>query len=562
VANEYSSSVSRIDAARGAVVHTAPVDGRPTSLLSSAGRIWVGTRRVEPHAGGTLRLLHTRPLSIDPAVNIDLGPFQSDGFTRDTLVTFNHAPGAQGLLLVPDLALTLPMPTNGGRTYTFRLRAGIRYSTGELVRAADFRRALERLFRLQTPPAAFITGIGGSRACRRNRCDLSRSIVADEAAHTVTIHLTAPDANFLEKLTGPWTSPVPAGTPWHVVRATPIPGTGPYRIAHATAREIRYVRNPYFREWSHAAQPAGQPDVIVMRFGLDPAREVREVESGRADWTADGVPAELIREVTTRFTSQLHTTAGSETQFLQLNATLPPFDDVRVRRALNYAIDRNVVVRLWGGPAVATATCQVLPPGVLGFRRYCPYTKRPRANGRWSGPDLATARRLVRASGTSGDEVIVWGSFEDFAVQHKVLPYVVSVLRRLGFRARAHLVPSSYFQHAGPRAFRRIQMTPPDWADNTAYNFFAPWLACDAALNHHWFCDRTLDRAIGDAQNLESSDPRAAAARWAAVDRTVVDRAAWVPLVNPRTFDFLSAEVGSYQHHPVLGLIADQLTVR
>ncbi|MFN2469682.1 MAG: ABC transporter substrate-binding protein [Gaiellaceae bacterium] len=258
----------------------------------------------------------------------------------------------------------------------------------------------------------------------------------------------------------------------------------------------------------------------------------------------------------------MHTRPGSETEFLQLNTTLPPFDDVRVRRALNHAIDRNVVVRLWGGPAVASATCQVLPPGVLGFRPYCPYTERPRSNGRWSRPDVAIARRLIAASGTSGDEVTVCGSSDDPIAQHRVVPYVVSVLRRLGFRARAHLMPSSYFERAGPGVFRRIQMTPPGWADNRAYNFFAVWLACDAALNHRWFCDRALDRAIEEAQSLESTDPHKAAARWAALDRKLVDRAAWVPLVNPRAIDFLSARVGNYQHHHVLGLIADQLTVR
>jgi peptide/nickel transport system substrate-binding protein len=275
-----------------------------------------------------------------------------------------------------------------------------------------------------------------------------------------------------------------------------------------------------------------------MRFGRDAAGEVREVENGRADWTADGVPAELVREVTTRFTSQLHATAGSDTEFLQLNTTLRPFDDVRVRRALNYAIDRSVIVRLWGGPAVATATCQVLPPGVLGFRRYCPYTKDSHPGGRWLRPDVATARRLVAASGMSDAEVTVWGASNDLNAQHKVVPYVVSLLDRLGFRARAHLVRSSYFEHAGRGAFRRIQVTPPGWADNTAYNFFAPWLTCDAVLNHHWFCDPALDRAIQAAQSVESTDPRAAAARWAALDRAVVDRAAWVPLVNPRTLDF------------------------
>jgi ABC-type transport system substrate-binding protein len=107
--------------------------------------------------------------------------------------------------------------------------------------------------------------------------------------------------------------------------------------------------------------------------------------------------------------------------------------------------------------------------------------------------------------------------------------------------------------------FRTIQMTPRGWADTAPY--FAPWFACDSPYNHHWFCVPALDRKIVETQALEATDPRAAAAEWAALDRLVTDRAAWVPLVNPRAIDFLSACVGNYQHHPVLGLIADQLTV-
>jgi ABC-type transport system substrate-binding protein len=125
-----------------------------------------------------------------------------------------------------------------------------------------------------------------------------------------------------------------------------------------------------------------------------------------------------------------------------------------------------------------------------------------------------------------------------------------------------HLVPPDYFANAPASVFRRIQMTPPGWADETPYNFFAPWLTCAAAYNHGWFCDPRLDREIGRAQALESTDPRGAAARWATLDRLVTDAAAWVPLVNPRQIDFVSARVRNYQHGPLGGIIADQLVVR
>jgi len=559
VANQYSSSVSLIDPRGNKSLETLRVGGGPTALVSAAGQVWVGTRALRSHRGGTLLLLHTRPLSLDPALQVDLPPSQSNGLTNDALLTYAQAGGAQALQLIPDLAVSVPASTDHGTTYTFRLRPEIRYSNGRPVRAKDFRRALERLFRLDSPLSGNYLAIVGATRCTRIRCDLSDGVQTDEEARTITFHLRGPDPDFLSNLTSIATTPVPAGTSFHDVGSTPIPGTGPYVIAAANKQRIRYVRNRRFREWSHAAQPNGNPDEIVMRYGLSPAQEVRAVERGQADWTADGVPAALIPEVTTHFAAQTHTLLTSETDFLQLNTTLAPFTDKRARQALNLAINRRVIVRMYGGPAAATPTCQVLPPGLLGYRRYCPYTRRLGGNKRWRAPDLARALRLVAASGTRGAQVTVWVSTADGPRATAVVLYTVKVLRRLGYRARAHFVSPSFFQNASPTMFRKIQMTLPGWLDPTPYGFFGIWFLCSAQSNHHWFCDRGLDAAIQQAHTAETTDTRAASALWTKIDHELVDRAAWVPLVNPHAIDFISARVHNYEAHPALGLLADQV---
>jgi DNA-binding SARP family transcriptional activator/ABC-type transport system substrate-binding protein len=558
VANEYSSTVSRIDARSGRVTGTTPVGGAPTALVSAAGRVWVGTRSLGAHRGGTLVLLHTRPLSLDPALQVDLPPLQSNGLTYDALLTNPHIGGAQALHFFPDLAVSVPVPTNQGMTYTFRLRPGIRYSDGRLVRTGDFRRAIERLFRVEYEWSGNYRSIIGANACTARRCDLARGIATDDGARTITFHLRTPDPGFLQNMTSMATAPVPPGTPFRDTSASPIPGTGPYVVASANEHEVRYVRNPRFREWSHAAQPDGNPDVIVMRYGLTQAQEAREVEDGKADWTADGVPAALQREVMTRFPAQLHQLQAAETDFLRLNTTQPPFNDLRVRRALNLAIDRAAIVHMYG-PAVATPTCQVLPPSSLGYRRYCPYTRTPRADGRWTAPDLARARRLVAASGTRGEQITVWGASDGPVHESTVVPYTVSVLRRLGYRARARLVPSSYFDHH-PRVPPKIQLIPNGLANGSTFEFFTN--ACSARANHRWFCDPRVDRTIREANTLEARNPRAAGILWARIDREFVDRAAWVPLVNSRWIDFVSARVHNYEADPSLGLIADQVSLR
>jgi YVTN family beta-propeller protein len=556
VANEYSSSVSRIDVRRNAVVGTSAVPGGPTALAAADGRVWVGTRALDEHHGGTLVLLHTRPLSLDPALQGDLPPQQSNGLTYDALLGSIPVGGTEQL--VPNLAENVPTATDDETTYVFRLRHGLHYWTGQPVRAGDFRRAIERLFRVRSGWSGNYQNILGANDCMTKRCDLARGIVTDDAARTITFHLSAPDRYFLATMTSMATAPVPPGTPFRPLNATAIPGTGPYVVASASKREIRYVRNPYFRKWSHAAQPDGNPDVIVMRYGLTPTQEAREVENGKADWTADGIPAVLQQKVLTRFPAQLHYLPVAETDFFRVNTTRAPFNDLRVRQALNLAIDRAALVRMWGS-AVATPTCQVLPPTFLGYHRYCPYTRNPRPDGRWTAPDLARARRLVAASGTQGEQITVWGASDGPVHENTVVPYTVGVLRRLGYHTRARLVPSNYWDHH-PRVFKTMQLIEDGLANGTTFDFFENF-ACNAPGNTHFFCNHRLDPAFRETNALEANDPRAAAVQWSRIDRELVDQAAWVPLVNVRWVDFVSARVHNYEADPTVGFIADQASL-
>ena len=299
VANQYSGTVSRIDPKRNAVVGTTSVGGAPTALAAAGGKLWVGVRPRAQHRGGTLVMLTSTPLSIDPAAETGVPPFQNLGLTSDGLVTYNHVSGPNGLQVVPDLAISLPTPTDGGMTYTFRLRPGIRYSDGRFVRASDFRRADRALL----PPA-----LARSRPSRRHRrCICMRGAEGDRVrsqprgGHGRCLRHRDVPPQRPRSVTSSRTSRT-AALPFRFRRAprcgasgfTPIPGTGPYKVASADRHHIRYVRNPFFREWSHAAQPAGNPDEIVWRFGLSPAQQVRAIEQGRADWMADPVPGALL----------------------------------------------------------------------------------------------------------------------------------------------------------------------------------------------------------------------------------------------------------------------------
>jgi YVTN family beta-propeller protein len=562
VANEFSQTLTRLDVRRSRVAATFHLGQAPTALAETAGTVWVGTRAVASHRGGRLVLLsHGSFTSMDPALEYEIFPPQLHGLAYDALVAFDHTGGSRGLRLVPDLALALPTPGDGGRTYAFRLRPGIRYSDGRLVRAGDVRRGFERLYRVSSPITIHFGAIAGASECTSAACTLEHGIVVDNRSRSVVFHLTRPDAAFLYKLAFIFTAPVPPGTPWHELRTRPFPGTGPYRIAHATQSEVLLVRNRHFREWSHAAQPNGNPDSIVWRFGAPAAAEVRAIEAGRADWMFDKIPRTRLHEVKTRFAGQFHSNPAPQTDFLLIDTRLAPFDDRRVRRALNLAIDRGRIAQFYGGPSAATPTCQVLPPGIPGYRRYCPYTLHPTPTGRWTAPDVAAARALVAAAGADGATVELWGFSDDASVPPAAVRYIGSVLRRLGFHVHVGWTTHAGFNRLPGSVRRNINLLPNAWfADFPApSDFFDVYIACHAAYNGGRFCNPSLDRSMRAATALEVTDPRRASQLWSRIDRRAVDEAVWVPLVNPRIFDFVSRRVQNYQHNPMWGFLAQQV---
>jgi YVTN family beta-propeller protein len=572
VSNELAGTVARIDPARQAVVKTLTVGNPPQGLAVVDGSLWVGVRASgAQHRGGTLGVLVAKGEPnipggrLDPATLFTPEEVHILGLINDGLVAFQRVGGRQGATLVPDLALSLPTPTDGGRTYAFQLRRGIRYSTGVPVHASDFRRQLERVVRKGVAPEGFYGGIRGAKACaaRRAGCDLSSGIRVDDAAGTVTFRLIAPDPDFLYKLAMSFAVPVPPGTAVSALRK-PLPATGPYKVATFDGQQLRLVRNPRFQPV--AGRPGGYADAITLTFGVDRREAIRAVERGQADLVGtealSGAPRAQLDAIVTRYADQLHVDVQPLTLFMFLNTRVPPFDHLDARRALNYAVDRGAAVALHRGDRFAQATCQILPPNFPGYRPYCPYTAGAGADRPWTAPDLARARHLVSRSHTRGMPVTVLGPDTGYFAAHA--RRTSDVLDKLGYKTTLRLLPvDKYYAAAKPRNGKPPQIGPIFFVADypAASDFLQIVFSCAATEWPTPFCDPTSDRLMKRAQRLQAAG-RPSDAAWAQAERRIVNQAPVVPLTNLKSVSLVSRRVGNFQYSQQAGVLYDQLWVR
>jgi YVTN family beta-propeller protein len=574
ISNQYGGTVSRIAPATDGVARTIAVGSRPEAVAVAGGLVWVGARAAGTgHRGGTLNTVVAEwPDTVDPAqATLAIGTLE---LTNDGLTAYQRVGGSGSEQVVPDLAVSLPSPTDGGTTYTFRLRRGIRFSDGELVHPVDFRRALERDLILGPDPmygGPFADVVGGAAcAAHPSRCDLSRGVVTDDAANTVTFHLVAPNPEFLARLTLTDAVAVPADAPLRDVGLHALPATGPYMVRPGTTqREATLVRNPYFHEWSHAARPDGYPDRIVYRRAANPEAEITAIERGNADYSFDNVPPDRVSELQTRFASQLYVIPAPGTDELVLNTRVAPFTDVRVRRAINYAVDRATVAGLLGEGS--HPSCQALPPYFPGYRPYCPYTLDPNPAGVWHAPNLQRAERLIAASHTKGTPITIWdlGAWSNgYNGYSTVERYVVSLLDRLGYPTTVKDVsadPNAQPRFADSRTREQAALTESNpWYLSASQiiqvNFACPSFLPDSTGNANTseFCDQHVDAQIDSALAAESDNSPDTAALWAQADRTVTDRAPIVALTVGGSLSFVSARVHNFQNNLQIGPLLDQ----
>ncbi len=464
------------------------------------------------------------PDALDPGLSFTLEGATALHDSYIPLLTYAPKSGKAGTELIPGLAKALPKIDQGGRRYTLFLRPGLEYSDGTPVRASDFGFAIERLFRLNSPGSSFYTGIVGAERFAKTKKGAIEGISSDDRSGKIVIRLVEPSGVFSYVLGLQFAALLPPGTPAEDQTPNPPPATGPYVITKVRpGRSWEYERNPAWAANGEAMPqlPDGHVDKIELEVHSNPITQVDDVEKGKVDWMKNPPPPQRYAEIKDRFEgTQFREEPQISVYYFWMNTQAPPFDDVRVRRAVNYAVDPEALERIYAGTLEATQ--QVLPPQMPGYKKFDPYPH-----------NLAKAKKLIAEADPSDREITLWSL--NLPPTNEAGEYYQQVLESLGFDVNLKQVDgSNYFTVIGNSSTPDLDTGFANWLLDYPHpnDYFAPQLTGESILpagNTNWaqFDDPAVNaktRELGREQ-LGPQQER----EYAALDRTVMKQAPWAP---------------------------------
>jgi len=571
VANSGDGTVTRIDPRSPGKPVTIRVGGSPQSLVFSRGKVWVTVDEALAtlsQAGGTLRLASPPGTldHVDPAIAFYSSSWQVLDATCAKLLNYPDKPSPAGSRLEPEVAQSLPTRSADGKTYTFTIRHGFRFSqpSGAPVTAGTFRYSIERTLspKLKSPAQSYAADIVGAKAYMTGHAAHISGISVH--GNTLTVRLLSPAADLPARLALPFFCAVPTGTPVDPNGVRAIPSAGPYYVASYTPDQgIDLERNTNYR----GPRPH-HFNRIEITFGPSPSQVDEQVEAGSIDYTFTGpAPTDAARltraygagsRAARRGRQQYFTSTALNLDYILLNTTRPLFHDARLRRAVNYAVDRVALSRAGGVGTGASAgyaerpTDQYLPPGLPGFSdaHIYPLTGDAKAARKLVGnahptallytcntaPCERRAQILTTDLEAAGIDVVVAKKESLGALLNGIL------LTRKGAKWDIALA-------AGWNA---------DYPDPSDYlNLLIAGGGAGSALP---FDDAGYDRKVTAAATLSGPG------RYLTYGKLDVeasrDYAPWIPVGNAITQDFFSKRIGCQVYQPVYGMDLAALCLR
>jgi peptide/nickel transport system substrate-binding protein len=473
--------------------------------------------------------------SLDPGLSYSAECWQSLWNVYLSPYGYQHLNGRASSQIVPVLAEGMPDIFKGGRVYEFRLREGLRYSDGSLVQAGDFAYAIRRLYLLDSVGAPLFDDVVGASVAAARR-GLISGIETDDFTRSITVRLKRPSASFINALASLFATPVPQSTPIRDQTLEPIPSTGPYKISQVSwPRAFTLTRNRYFRPIETV--PATNPDRISVSVVKGGKVALDQLAAGDADYAGMPIAPASLEQAKRKNRLQLRAYTDASTHYFFMNTTQRPFNDVRVRRAVNYALDRRQLVEIFGGRAVPSEN--ILPPLYPSYIRHDLYPY-----------NLAKARALVQQAKTGGTRVTVFAPTQPVQARAAAL-YLVRQLRAIGLKPRSAvklLPPAQYWTAVGNKS-TRAQIGYSFWTQSipSPLAWFEPLLAGDetsglANTNYSFADSADLNTGIDRLARQPELTPEVNA-QWAALDRRAMRFAPLAPFLNTRSFDALSTRI-------------------
>jgi len=492
------------------------------------------------HEGGTLKGAYTSfPDYMDPQIS-----YTAEGWTAMRpvyipLLTYKHAAGEEGSEIIPGLAKELPKVTNGGKTYTMFLKSGLKYSNGEPIKAGDFKYAVERCFLTNSGGSPFYTSIVGAEEFAKTKKGGISGIKVNEKTGEIVINLEKPRGTFNNELALMFVAPVPQKTPDEDQSASPPPASGPYMIVNSQpGRGWEYERNPYWAKDNGKQMPeipSGHVDKIEIEVLRNQSTQVNEVESGKLNWIFDPPPTDRYTEVAEKLEgTQFRKEPTISTYYFWMNTKMAPFNDPKVRQAVNYAVDPAALERIYTGQIKGTQ--QILPPGMPGYEKYELYPH-----------DVAKAKEMIKEANPSDKEITVWTDSE--SPNNDAGTYYQGVLEEIGFKVELKILnPDNYFTVIGNETTPNLDTGFGDWFEDYPHpnDFFGPLLNTASIQptnnqNFSYTSVKPLDEKMEklDEELLEPEQEK----EYAALDKEYMELAPWAPYGTRTLSTFVSSNI-------------------
>ncbi|MEV0416132.1 ABC transporter substrate-binding protein [Streptomyces sp. NPDC050448] len=520
-----------------------------------------------PQKGGTLTVLSNQDFShLDPARNWVVGDM--DFGTRllyRTLVTYKAEPGAKGGELTPDLAEDLGVSSNGAKTWTFTLKKGLKYEDGSPVTAQDIKYNVERSFSPDLPggpdyAARYLADAEGYRGPAQGK-HLDSVKTPDD--HTIVFELRKPFAEFPYATVLPTFAPVPAAQDKGPQYDSRPFSSGPYKIeTYDRDKQLVLVRNTYWDPGTDQVRKA-YPDKVVVTVGLR-ANQIddRLIAASGAD--ASAVPWGKLRpestpKVLTKTDVKARLLAESTncTEMVQMHTGRAPFDNVKVRQAVQFALDREAIQTASGGPALGDVATALMPGPIFGG-------KQPDTLGIPATGDVEKAKQLLKEAGKAeGFATTITVSNGDKGVAEAIQ----QSLGRAGIKVTIETVdPSAFYDTIGDTK-NRTDLVYTGWCpDYLSGSTFLPFVFDGRYIkekgnsgNHSLFRDEATMKRMDEIAAM--TDAQQANKAWQELDGQILAKAPTAPVVIERMPLLLGTNIAGAFGHTSFGGQLDYATV-